>query len=334
MFKLAEAIWTPGPSRLSRLCAQAGVKYAVGGLPIVDQLSLAWEHPWDYLPLLRLKNAYEASGFELIAIEARPPLNLTKRGLPGRDDEIATVCTLLENMGRLQIPVWCYQWMADFAWMRTESARRGRGGSLVSAFDASALNGAPGTDLGTLDAETLWESLEYFLAKVVPVAEKAGVRLAMHPDDPPVSPVRGVARIMCSVENFQRLIDLVPSPVNGIALCQGNFTLMTDDLPAVIHAFGAQEKIFFVHLRDVVGTAENFVETWHDEGKTDLLTCLEAYRDVGFDGPLRPDHVPTVEGDSNEQPGYSDYGRLYAIGYVRGLQEAVYRSPAAGLRKC
>jgi mannonate dehydratase len=99
---------------------------------------------------------------------------------------------------------------------------------------------------------------------------------------------------------------------------------MTDDLPGVIRKFGQQDKIFFVHFRDVRGTVEKFEETWHDDGKTDLLACMQAYRDVGFSGVLRPDHVPTVEGDSNDNPSYSAYGRLYAIGYIRGLREAVY----------
>jgi mannonate dehydratase len=131
---------------------------------------------------------------------------------------------------------------------------------------------------------------------------------------------------MRSVENFQRLVDLVPSPVNGITLCQGNFTLMTDDLPGVIRKFGGQGKVFFVHFRDVRGTAEKFEETWHDDGKTDLVACMQAYRDIGFDGVLRPDHVPTVEGDNNDRPSYSSYGRLYAIGYIRGLREAVFHA--------
>jgi mannonate dehydratase len=129
---------------------------------------------------------------------------------------------------------------------------------------------------------------------------------------------------MRSVENYQRLLDLVPSPVNGITLCQGNFTLMTDNLPDVIRHFGRQGKVFFVHFRDVRGTAAKFEETWHDDGQTNLLECMRAYREVGFEGVLRPDHVPTVEGDSNDRPGYSSFGRLYAIGYIRGLREAVY----------
>lgn len=324
MMKIAEALWSPEPSLLTTLCRQAGVDHAVGGLPAVDPGT--GEQPWDLLPLRRHKEAYEAAGFDLAVIEARPPLNRTKRGLPGRDEEIAAVCTLLENMGRLGIPVWCYEWMADFNWVRTSTAVRGRGGSLVSEFDASKLADAPISELGPLGEEALWEHLAYFLRHVVPVAERAGVRLAMHPDDPPLSPIRGVGRIMRSVENFQRLLDLVPSPVNGITLCQGNFALMTDDLPAVIRRFGKQGKIFFVHLRDVEGTPEHFVETWHDEGKTDFVACLEAYKEVGFDGVVRPDHVPTVAGDSNVAPGYSPYGRLYAIGYIRGLHDAVYRS--------
>ena len=99
---------------------------------------------------------------------------------------------------------------------------------------------------------------------------------------------------------------------------------MTDDLPSVIRQFGQQRKIFFVHYRDVRGTPDKFVETWHDDGQTDLLACMQAYKDIGFDGVLRPDHVPTVEGDTNEDAGYSSFGRLYAIGYIRGLQQAVY----------
>lgn len=326
MVKIAEAIWSPEPSRISRICSQAGVRYVVGGLPAVDSGTSVQDRPWDYMPLLRMREDYLAAGFELAVIEARPPLNKAKRGLPGRDEEIANVCTLLENMGRLGIPVWCYEWMTDFGWLRTSTAERGRGGSLVSGFDAAQLVDAPETELGPVGEEKLWETLEYFLRKVVPVAERAGVRLAMHPDDPPLSPIRGIARIMRSVDNFRRLVELVPSDVNGITLCQGNFTLMTDDLPSVIRHFGLQKKIFFVHFRDVRGTPSKFIETWHDEGQTDLLACMEAYRDTGFDGPLRPDHVPTVDGDSNDRPGYSVYGRLYALGYIRALRDAVYHS--------
>jgi mannonate dehydratase len=183
---------------------------------------------------------------------------------------------------------------------------------------------APLTEYGEVSEDHLWETLRYFLERVIPVAEEAGVKLAMHPDDPPLSPIRGLARIMRSVENYQRLLDMFPSPVNGVTLCQGNFALMTDDLPGVIRHFGAQGKIFFVHMRDVRGTPEHFVETFHDDGQTDMLACMKAYRDIGFDGVLRPDHVPTMLNEANEQAGYTAVGRLFAIGYLKGLREAVY----------
>jgi mannonate dehydratase len=322
MIQIAEFL-APTPSPVWKLAKQAGVDWAVGGLPFEERFN-GCDAPWDYLPLLRMKQRYESGGFRLAVIEARPPLNRAKRGLPGRDEEIATVCTLIENMGRLGVPVWCYEWMTDFNWLRTNTSALSRGGSVVTSFDSALLDAAPPVELGPIGDDDLWQNLEYFLHRVIPVAEKWNVKLAMHPDDPPHSPIRGVARIMRSVENFQRLLDLVPSPMNGITLCQGNFTLMTDDLPGVIRRFGRLGKIFFVHFRDVRGTADRFEETWHDDGMTDMLACMQAYRDIGFAGVMRPDHVPTVEGDSNADAGYSSFGRLYAIGYIRGLREAVY----------
>lgn len=318
MLEIAEFI-SPNPTPVWKLALQAGVNLAVGGLPF-DSLQ-ANERVCDLAPLTRMKQVYEDGGFTMRVIEARPPLNKAKRGLEGRDDEIDVVCKLLTNMGKLGIPVWCYEWMTDFNWVRTNMATPSRGGSVVTSFD---VNDVP-ADLAKgppISEEELWVNLEYFLKRVLPVAEKAGVKLSMHPDDPPITPIRGVSRIMRTIPNYQRLVELVPSPMNTITLCQGNFTLMTDDLPREIRKFG--KKISFVHFRDVEGVPTKFRETWHDAGKTDMLACMKAYKDIGFEGVLRPDHVPTVEGDSNEHAGYSAFGRLYAIGYIRGLHEAVY----------
>ncbi|MCJ7737336.1 MAG: mannonate dehydratase [Anaerolineae bacterium] len=322
--KIAEA-FSPEHRCLWQMLKQSGIEHAVGCMDFSGGVDVPRDQlPWSYMSLLHRKTAYEDAGFALAVLESRPPMTNVKLGLPGRDAEIEAVCDLIRNMGALGIPVWCYEWMPVFNWLRTSTTVPSRGGALATGYDHSLMRNAPLTEYGVVSEDELWANLAYFLERVVPVADEAGVELAMHPDDPPLSPIRGLGRIMRSIDNFQRLIDRVPSPVNGIAVCQGNFALMTDDLPAAIRHFGKQDKIFFVHLRDVRGTPQRFVETFHDDGQTDMLACLRAYRDVGYDGVCRPDHVPTMAGDTNDHPGYSSVGRLFAIGYLKGLIEAVY----------
>ncbi len=329
MIKIAEVL-PPEPTPLWNLARQAGVEHVVGGLPRAD--CGPNEQPWDFGPLSRMKRRFDDADLILSVIESWPPMQKIRLGLPGRDEEIAWFNTLVQNMGALNIPVLCYNFMAHFGWLRTATDLRGRGGALVTGYDHRVLqaSGPPLTEYGEVPEERLWDNFAWFLERALPVAEAANVRLALHPDDPPLSPIRGIGRIMRTVEAFQRVLDMAPSPSNGLTLCQGNFTLMTEDLPGVIRQFGRQGKIFFVHFRDVRGTPDNFVECFHDEGKTDMLACMRAYKEIGFEGVLRPDHVPTLEGDTNDNPCYSSAGRLLAIGYITGLREAVFGKAAQG----
>lgn len=320
MIEIAES-FRPDRPELMRLMKQAGVNHAVTGLMRDDD---GPDRPWEYAPLARLKALYEDAGFELSVIESSPPMQKIRLGLPGRDEEIAWFNTMLTNMGALGIPVVCYNFMPHFGWTRTHVDIPWRGGSMVTGYDDDTMQADGPTEHGEVPEERIWENYEYFLRHVLPVAERARVKLALHPDDPPRSPIRGIGRIMRSVENYQRALDLAESEYHGITMCQGNFTLMTDDLPAVIRYFGKQGRIHFVHFRDVRGTADKFQEVFHEEGKTDMFACMRAYADLDFQGVLRPDHVPTLEGDSNEIPCYSSLGRLLAIGYITGLREAAY----------
>lgn len=290
---------------------QLGVSTAVSPLPA----GTAEHEPWDFEPLLELSNRFADAGLELSVIEDRPPLDDAILGRAGRDEQIETVKTLLRNMGRVGIDVWCYVWMAPLKVLRTSETVRARGDSLVTRYDHEQMQRGPAIE-GASEAE-LWETLEHFLEEVVPAAEEAGVRLALHPDDPPLGPVRGVDRIVTSVDAFERALDLYDSPANGVTFCQGNVSAMGANVPEAIHRLG--EKIHFAHFRDVEGGPERFTETWHDAGPTDMAAAIRAYEAVGFDGPIRPDHVPTMADEDNDAPGYHDKGRLFAVGYMRGL---------------
>ena len=234
LIKIAEA-FSPEHRSLWQMLKQSGIEHAVGCMDFSGGVDVPRDQlPWSYMSLLQRKTAYEDAGFGLAVLESRPPMTNVKLGLPGRDAEIEAVCDLIRNMGALGIRVWCYEWMPVFNWLRTSTTVPSRGGALATGYDHSLMRNAPLTEYGVVSEDELWANLACFLERVVPVAEEAGVKLAMHPDDPPLSPIRGLGRVMRSIDNFQRLIDLVPSPVNGIAFCQGAVVDGDVDLVVVV----------------------------------------------------------------------------------------------------
>lgn len=299
---------------------QIGVNHAI--VPMSDVLSKIPRQK--YLDTLtETKTAYEASGLSIAGLESHPvPAEKIKLGLPGRDEEIANYCAVIEAMGKVGIPMCCYNFMAGLGWYRTAVDIPERGGALTTEFDRQVAEKQGLTEWGTVSEEKIWDNLTYFLKRIIPVAEKANVKMALHPDDPPLSPFRGIGRILTSAEAFRRVMQIVPSPINGIAFCQANFKLMGEDIEALVKEFGGQGKIFFVHLRDVQGTRERFHETFHDNGPTDMVKMLKLYHEVGFRGPIRPDHAPTLAAESNERPGYAMQGKIFAIGYMKGIAQA------------
>jgi len=285
-------------------------------------------YPGDRLQdLMAAKAEIEAHGLRLAVIEGWLPIEKIKLGIDEDGSELAAMKQLVRNMGEAQIPTLCYNFMAGTDWVRTRLDHPERGGAKVTGFDLSAAESAmslnqPTTAIadGGISAGELWQNLEAFLEALVPVAEEAGVDLAMHPDDPPLPEFRGKARIMNSVDNFERLVTLVPSERNGICFCQGSFATMGADIPDAIQRLG--DHIRYVHFRDVRGTPESFTETFHDNGPTDMVAAMRAYRSIGFKGAIRPDHVPQMEGEDEGEPGYTMLGRLFAYGYLRGLMQA------------
>ena len=326
--EMSEAYFWGMEERKIALVKQMDVFGAVTG--INPRLVSPDTMPWDPKAITATKEAWQKAGLKFNVVEGPASLgNKTKLGLEGRDEEIANFITYMKNLKQYSgVDVICYNWMPVIGWYRTSKDSPGRGGALVTAFDYDVVKNDPPTQYGQVSKEKLWETLTYFLKAVMPEAEKIGMKLAMHPDDPQVDSIKGISRIMTSVDNFKRMADIYPSKYNGITMCQGNFSLMGVDIPSTVRYFGKRGLIHFVHFRNVQDLSGNkpstkFTETFHDEGQIDMYAAMKAYYDIGFKGPIRPDHVPTMAGDSNDKAGYSTIGTLFAFGYIRGLMESV-----------
>ena len=290
-----------------QLAAQIGVTDIVAPYPGTERE-----------PLQRQCAQVLEHGMQITVIERHIPHDKLVHNKPGQAEQLAGFQQLIRNMARCGIHTLCYNWMPDDDWQRTSVTRRERGNALVTEFDLAKVNQETNPD--PTNAKQLWANLENFLNQITPLAEDHGITLALHPDDPPLPNLRGQDRIITNHDAFQRLLNLNSSPANKLCYCQGSFASGGEDIPAGIRQF--QDHIGFAHFRDVQGTIPKFHETFHDNGKTDMAACIRAYLESNFQGPIRPDHVPTLSGETNRHPGYEMLGRLHAIGYIKGLIDA------------
>ncbi len=284
---------------------------------------------WTLANLRRLKQRVNDFGLELEAIENVPRNFYLKAmlGLPGGEAQISNYQRTVQNMGAAGIPLLGLNWMPGGVW-RTPT-KRGRGGVTVTAFDLeTALAGqiSSGDRQQEYSESQLLESYLRFMEQVLPVAEASGVKIALHPDDPPLPALGRQERLFYKAENFRKVLAALPSPAHGLDFCMGCFSEMLyadcsageGVLDAVRH-FGAQGRIFYVHFRDVQGSVPSFQECFPNEGNVDPVVILRALHEAGFDGFLIDDHVPAMLDDSD----WHHRGRAWCTGYLKGLVQAV-----------
>ncbi len=283
---------------------------------------LPGEARWEYEDLLALRRRAEEYGLRLIALE-NVPISFYDQimlGGEGRERQLENMIATVRNMGRAGIPILGYHWMPSGVW-RTERETKVRGGAISNTFDYALVKDSPHTHGRVYTAEEMWATYDWYLERILPVCEEADVRLALHPDDPPVPTLGGVARLFHGFENFRRAMDTHPSKMHGLDFCHGCWSEMRggEGILEAIDWFGRQGRLFYVHLRDVQGGAEQFTECFIDEGNSDIVAVVKKLKEVGFRGFILDDHVPHMVNDSS----WGHRGRAYATGYIRGVLQAV-----------
>jgi mannonate dehydratase len=317
----------PKPDRRWVVARQMGVTSAIAKL--APELT-GRPPPSDPASLKAAVEDYRSGGLEIIGLEGDQfDMGRIKLGLEGRDEDIARYKAMLANMGEAGIRLLCLNFMVGIGWHRTRTAVETRGGAMVTAFDAAEAEALGPTEHGAISQERIWENFRYFIRAVAPAAKRAGVRLGLHPDDPPVASLRGIGRVLTSADAMAEAIALADSPAVGLTFCQGSFRTMGEDVPRQIRRFAAAGHIAFVHIRDVRGHAKAFSETFPDDGDTDMAACFEAYAATNLDVPIRPDHAPAMDGDPRHNGpvhgtnvGYEANGMIFTVGYMKGLMQA------------
>ncbi len=312
---------------------------------------------WSKADIHQLKADIEEAGLKLLGIESVNIHDSIKIGSPDRDKYIDNYITTLERLGQEDIHMVCYNFMPVFDWTRTELARKRADGSTVLAYSQEAIdrlkpetmfesigsdsNGfiLPGWEpermarvkelfelYKDVDDEKLFDNLKYFLERIMPVCDKYDINMAIHPDDPAWS-VFGLPRIIINLENIQRMMKMVDNPHNGVTFCSGSYgTNLDNDLPTMIRAL--KGRIHFAHVRNLkFNSPDDFEESAHlsRDGSFDMYEIMRALYDIGFTGPIRPDHGRMIWGEV-AMPGYGLYDRALGACYLNGLYEAICKN--------
>ena len=295
------------------IALQSGVKHGVIRLPEDDAFD-----PTDLSQIKDVTNRFLSCGITPLIVEPLPNAlhDHIKTGDEMRDECIEKFIKLMKNLKETTIDTVCFNFMAHYGWTRTSSDLPERGGAKVTGFKLEDFK-----DDGTaISSESMWSNYEYFIKAVIPYAERYGIKLALHPDDPPLPSLGGVARIFTSLDAIKRGINTVKSENLGVTFCQACYYLMGEDVKSA--AKDLADKIFFIHFRNVRGNKLNFSETFHDNGELDMAELMRVYIESGINVPIRVDHVPTLAGETIGQAGYDALGRLFAIGYLKGIIES------------
>jgi mannonate dehydratase len=320
-------------NEILEVLSSLGVNHICSALP-----SEKMDENWTVEGLMRLRERVESYGVKLEMVplplssnyitKAENP-NILLGKSPERDREIDHICQMIRNVARAGIPALKYN-LCILGVVRSEPTL-GRGRATYSTFVYDkARQDPPLTEAGPVDADAYWERINYFLKRVIPVAEEYKVWMACHPHDPGMpmdKGYRGVHTILGSVEGLKRFVDITPSPYHGLNFCQGTVAEMLQDpgkeIFDVIRYFGTRKKIFNVHFRNIRGRYLNFQETFIDDGDVDMLKAMRVYKEVGYDGMIMPDHVPRIPADPL---GYQAFA--FTFGYIKALIAAVHAESA------
>ena len=279
---------------------------------------------WALQDLVKLRISVENYGLKLSAIENVPVDfydHIMLNG-PKRDQQIDNMITTVRNMARAGVPIFGYHWMPSGTWRSPPTSIRG--GAVATAFNYEAARKMPFTHGRQYTEEEMWENLEYWINIITPVAEEEGIRLGIHPCDPPAHELGGIPQLFSSYDNYRRYLDIYPSDNCAIEFCQGTVSEMFDSEGDALYEFIAEmvqkHKVLYVHFRNVSApNPEDFHEEFINTGHVDMYRAMKAYSDNGYDSFFIDDHVPLTHEDS--EGGHR--GRAFANGYIQAMIEAV-----------